>query len=106
MTPEMKAKIEAEIAKAPLVMFIKGNRDFPMCGFSARVIQVANALGCEYNDVNLMEDFDMMAAMVEFADWPTTPLIYVNGEFIGGCDITLEMFESGELQEMLNTAAA
>ncbi len=106
MTPEMKSKIETEINKAPLTIFIKGNRDFPMCGFSARVVEVANALGCEYNDVNLMEDMELMQSLAEYENWPTTPLIYVKGEFIGGCDITLEMFESGELQEMLNLDAA
>jgi len=106
MTPEMKQRIETEINKAPLTLFIKGNRDFPMCGFSARVIEVAKAVNCEYNDVNLMEDMDLMEGIAEYENWPTTPLIYVNGEFIGGCDITLEMFESGELQEALKASAA
>lgn len=93
-------KISNMVNEAPVVLFMKGEPEFPMCGFSARVVQVLNKIGVEYTAYNVLEDEDIRQGIKEFANWPTIPQLYVNGEFIGGCDIVLEMFEAGELQTL------
>ncbi len=93
--------ISETIANNDVVLFMKGNKDFPQCGFSAVVVQVLNNLGAKFHDVNVLEDMEIRQGIKEFSDWPTIPQLYVKGEFIGGCDIVKEMFQSGELQELL-----
>lgn len=101
MENSLKERIEAEIAKNDVTVFMKGEKDMPMCGFSARVVQIFNHLGVDFNAVNVLQDDALREGIKEFSMWPTIPQIYINGEFIGGCDIAIEMFQSGELQEKL-----
>lgn len=94
-------QIDELVKKDKVVLFMKGNKTFPMCGFSAAVVQILNNLGVEYSDYNILEDEQLRQGVKDYANWPTIPQLYINGEFIGGCDITKEMFQSGELQELL-----
>ena len=93
--------IAKTIAANDVVLFMKGTSRFPQCGFSAQVAQILNHLGVEYKDVNVLEDMSIREGIKTFSNWPTIPQLYVKGEFIGGCDIVLEMFQAGELQSML-----
>jgi monothiol glutaredoxin len=83
---------------------MKGTPQFPQCGFSGQVIQILDYIGAPVHGVNVLEDDEIRQGVKEFANWPTIPQLYVNGEFIGGCDITREMFQSGELASMLTEA--
>ncbi|MEM6903202.1 MAG: Grx4 family monothiol glutaredoxin [Pseudomonadota bacterium] len=96
-------QIKREVTDNNVVLFMKGTPTFPMCGFSAAVVQVMNHLGIDYHSVNVMDDPGVRQGIKEFSDWPTIPQLYVKGEFVGGCDIVREMFETGELMEMFNT---
>ena len=95
--------IENEIKSNDVVLFMKGTPVFPMCGFSAATIEVLNKLGIKYETVNVLESDEMREGIKKYSSWPTIPQLYVKEEFIGGCDIVKEMFESGELLELLNT---
>ena len=97
------AKIQEIISKNDLVLFMKGTKDFPQCGFSAVVVQILKQLGVDFVDINVLADSEIRQAIKDFSDWPTIPQLYVKGEFVGGCDITKEMFQSGELQELLKS---
>ena len=97
-------RIEKIISEHPVVLFMKGTPQFPQCGFSGQVIQILDYLGAPVHGVNVLEDAEIRQGVKEFANWPTIPQLYVNGEFIGGCDITREMFQSGELASMLTEA--
>jgi monothiol glutaredoxin len=90
-------QIKQEIAANDVVLFMKGTPDFPMCGFSSQVVQILGYLGVPYKGVNVLEDEGIRQAIKEYANWPTIPQLYVKGEFVGGCDIVREMFQSGEL---------
>ena len=96
----------AELVKSnPVVLFMKGDASFPLCGFSGRAVQVLQACGVDVKalkTVNVLEDEGIRAGIKEFSNWPTIPQLYVNGEFIGGSDIMMEMYESGELQKLVN----
>jgi len=106
--------IENEIKSQDVVVFMKGTPQFPMCGFSGQVVQILNYLEVPFKGVNVLDDMAIRDGIKSFSNWPTIPQIYVKGEFVGGCDITREMFQSGELQTFLsekgvpvkNTAAA
>ena len=95
-------RIKKEIESKDVVLFMKGSAAFPQCGFSALVVQVLSQLGTPFKDINVLEDNDIREGVKEFSNWPTIPQLYVKGEFVGGCDIIREMYESGELQDMLN----
>ncbi len=99
---DITARIQNEISSNPVVLYMKGTKDMPMCGFSAAVVQILNHLEVPFKDVNILEDAELRQGIKDFANWPTIPQLYVNGEFIGGCDIVREMHESGELQELLS----
>ena len=86
-----------------IVLFMKGTKDMPGCGFSAQVVQILNILNLDYVDIDVLNDENFKENMKKFTNWPTFPQLYVKGEFIGGCDIIKEMFDSGELLELLNT---
>ena len=86
-----------------IVLFMKGTKDMPGCGFSANVVQILNNLNVKYIDVDILHDENFKEKMKKFTNWPTFPQLYVKGEFVGGCDIVKEMFESGELLELFNT---
>lgn len=93
--------IRDQIKNNDVVLYMKGTADMPMCGFSAAVINVLKNVGVPFKDVNILENEDLRAGIKEFTDWPTIPQLYIKGEFVGGCDIVREMFESGELQALL-----
>jgi len=95
--------IKNEIASNDVVLFMKGTPVFPMCGFSASVAQVLSDLGVKFSSVNVLESDEMRNGIKQFSNWPTIPQLYIKKEFIGGCDIVKEMYESGELLELLNT---
>ena len=96
----------AELVKAnDVVLFMKGTALFPQCGFSSRAIAILDRLGATYETVDVLQDPEIRAGIKEYSDWPTVPQLYVKGEFVGGSDIMMEMFESGELQELLGAAA-
>ena len=94
-------KIDALVKANDVVLFMKGSALFPQCGFSGRVVQILDYLGVNYKDVNVLEDMALRDGIKTYTNWPTIPQLYVKGEFVGGCDIISEMFQSGELQAML-----
>ena len=95
--------IKSEITSNDVVLFMKGTPQFPMCGFSGQVVQILDYLGVTYKGINVLDDADLRQGIKDYANWPTIPQLYVKGEFIGGCDIVREMFQSGELATYLNT---
>ena len=94
-------RIRAEVEGHPVVLFMKGTPQFPMCGFSSRASQVLKQAGAQLHAVNVLQDPEVRADLPRFSDWPTFPQLFINGELIGGCDIALELYESGELARML-----
>jgi monothiol glutaredoxin len=100
--PELKAKVEQLIAENPVLLFMKGVPEAPRCGFSLRVVGVLNELGVEYGAIDVLPALQPLREVTaEVSDWQTFPQLYVNGELVGGCDIVEEMFESGELAELM-----
>ena len=97
-------RIDEAVKGHPVVIFMKGTPSFPQCGFSSRAAAALSACGEEYTYVNVLADPDVFQNLPRYANWPTFPQIYINGELIGGCDITLELFEKGELQKMIKDA--
>ena len=100
MTSPIFERIRTDIESNDVVVYMKGTAVFPQCGFSAAVVQVFSQLGVPFKDVNVLEDPELREAIKEFTNWPTLPQVYIKGDFIGGCDITLELLESGELARM------
>ncbi|MDT0498416.1 Grx4 family monothiol glutaredoxin [Algiphilus sp. W345] len=98
-------RIEKQVSENPIIVYMKGSPDFPQCGFSARVVQVLKSCGVEFAYVNIYEDEEIYRALPKYANWPTFPQLFVKGELVGGCDITLDLNESGELKKMLEEAA-
>jgi monothiol glutaredoxin len=99
-------KIKAELGSSPVVLFMKGTPDFPQCGFSAQTVAALRALGAQFKSVNIFEEPELREALKRYSNWPTYPQLYVNGELVGGCDIALEMYQSGELKKLLAGAGA
>ena len=99
-------RIQAEVETHPVVLFMKGTPQFPMCGFSSRAVQALEAAGAAggLHTVNVLEEPEIRANLPRFSNWPTFPQLFIHGELIGGCDITLELFESGELQRIVAEA--
>jgi monothiol glutaredoxin len=95
-------RIKSEIESKPVMLFMKGTPDFPQCGFSARTSQVLKSLGVEFGHVNVLAEPEVRANLPGYSNWPTFPQLFVKGELIGGCDIAVEMFESGELKKLLD----
>ena len=98
MSETVHDRIKAEITDNPVVLYMKGTPVFPQCGFSARTVQILSHVGVPFKGVNVLEDMELREGIKSFANWPTIPQLYVKGEFVGGCDIVTEMFQSGELQ--------
>lgn len=98
-------RIKKQVEENPIILYMKGSPDFPQCGFSARTVEAVKAAGVEFAYVNIYEDEAVYRALPKFANWPTFPQLYVKGELIGGCDITLDLHQSGELARMLQEAA-
>ena len=94
--------IRKAVANHDVVVFMKGTKSFPQCGFSAQVAQILAHMGVEYQDINVLEDMGIREGIKSFSQWPTIPQVYVKGEFVGGCDIVREMLEAGELTAMLD----
>lgn len=95
------SEIEREVTTNRVYLYMKGTPMMPMCGFSARVAQILQHVGVPYASTNILEDPEKRVAIKEYTDWPTIPQLYVDGEFVGGCDIVTEMFQTGELQQLL-----
>ena len=101
MDENTRQRIQTEVDTNDVLLFMKGTPVFPQCGFSAAVIQVLSHLQVKFNSVNVLEDMDIREGIKHYSDWPTIPQLYVKGEFIGGCDIIREMYETGELSTFL-----
>ena len=94
-------RIKKQVTDNPIIVYMKGSPDFPQCGFSARVVQILQHLNVPFKTANVLDDDDLRQGIKDFSNWPTVPQLYVKGEFVGGCDIVTEMFQSGELETML-----
>lgn len=101
--PKIEALIRAQIRDNPILLYMKGTPSFPVCGFSARAVQLLDHYGTKYASVNILENPEIRATLPKMANWPTFPQLYVNGELIGGCDILMEMHEAGELEAALKS---
>jgi monothiol glutaredoxin len=103
---DVNAKIDGIVKANPVVLFMKGTALFPQCGFSSRAIAILDHLGTSYETVDVLQDQEIRQGIKGYSDWPTIPQLYVNGEFVGGSDIMMEMFENGELQQLVGAPAA
>ena len=101
MSDPVVERIQSEITKNPVMLYMKGNASFPQCGFSARVVQILSHMGVAFETANVLEDANLREGVKHFSNWPTIPQLYVKGEFVGGCDIITEMFQSGELETLM-----
>ena len=100
-----KERIEQQLNEFPVLLYMKGTPDFPQCGFSAQVVGALKECQTRFAFVNILEDPELRNGLKEYSDWPTFPQLYVKGELLGGCDIVVQMYESGELKKALNEAA-
>ena len=103
---EATERIKSQINAQPVVLFMKGTPDFPQCGFSAQTVAALKAVGARFHAVNIFEDPELRDALKRYSNWPTYPQLYVNGELVGGCDIALQMYHSGELKTLIDEATA
>jgi monothiol glutaredoxin len=103
---DINQKIDSIVKASPVVLFMKGTALFPQCGFSSRAIAILEHLGTEYETVDVLQDQEIRQGIKGYSDWPTIPQLYVNGEFVGGSDIMMEMFENGELKALVNAPAS
>ncbi|AQR75459.1 Grx4 family monothiol glutaredoxin [Sphingomonas sp. LM7] len=101
MTDEVQDRIQGLVDASPVLLFMKGSPLFPQCGFSSRAIAILNHLGVEFESVDVLQDQGVRQGIKAFSDWPTIPQLYVKGEFVGGSDIMMEMYESGELAQLM-----
>ena len=99
---DVEDRIKETVTNNRVVLFMKGTPQFPQCGFSSRAIQILEACGTEYETVNVLSDMDVREGIKRYSNWPTIPQVYINGEFVGGSDILLSMYQNGELQLKLN----
>jgi monothiol glutaredoxin len=102
---DSQSRIADIVQKNDIVLFMKGTALFPQCGFSSRAVAILDRLGASYETVDVLQDQEIRQGVKEYSDWPTVPQLYVRGEFVGGSDIMMEMFESGELQELVGAKA-
>ena len=98
-------QIEEQVKKSKILVFMKGTPSFPMCGFSAATVQVLDSYNVSYESVNVLEDPAIREGIKRYSNWPTVPQVYINGEFVGGCDIVREMHANGELEPLIRAAA-
>ncbi|MEN9496243.1 MAG: hypothetical protein RLZZ516_725 [Cyanobacteriota bacterium] len=106
MDSALQARLEALVASSPIFVFMKGSKLMPQCGFSNNVVQILNSLAVPFETFDVLSDMEIRQGIKEFSNWPTIPQVYVNGEFIGGSDILIELYNSGELRETLAVALA
>lgn len=104
MDEQTRSRIQSILDENPVVLFMKGTKNFPQCGFSATVVEVLKRMDVDYKDVNILTDPELRQGIKDFANWPTIPQLYLKGEFIGGCDIVRDMFTGGELQPLFEKA--
>jgi len=103
---ELNERIKKTLESDQILLFMKGNPDFPQCGFSAQAVAALRACGAKFSAFNIFEDPDIREGLKAYSSWPTYPQLYVNGELVGGCDIVVEMYHSGELKKLLDEASA
>ena len=101
---ELEQQIKEDIEKNPIILYMKGTKEMPMCGFSNSVVQVLNHYGVDYKDINILEDPNIRIKLSEHSGWPTIPQLFVKGELIGGADITVELHQNGQLLDILDKA--
>ena len=99
-------EIKKDNSSNGVVLYMKGNKDFPMCGFSAQVVNILNAVGAEYETRDVLQDQVLRQAIKEYSNWPTLPQLYIDGKFVGGCDIVTELYNDGDLQDLLPKQSA
>ena len=104
METELRQRIENTIGQKKVVLFMKGSKNFPQCGFSAQVVSILKTKGVEFADVNILADAELREGLKEFSNWPTFPQLYVGGQLVGGCDIVRGLNESGELDQVLGVS--
>jgi monothiol glutaredoxin len=103
---DTKDRIREQLDENPVILYMKGSPDFPQCGFSAQTVAALRACGSEFSHVNILEDPELREGLKAYSNWPTFPQLFVSGELVGGCDITLEMYHSGELKGLLEKAVS
>ncbi len=106
MNKEIKDKIQGLIQSSPVMVFMTGTKLMPQCGFSNNVVQILNSIGIEFNTFDVLSDFEIREGIKEYSDWPTIPQVYLKGEFLGGSDILIEMYNSGTLKEKIEIELA
>ncbi|PNT04779.1 hypothetical protein POPTR_014G141200v4 [Populus trichocarpa] len=104
LTPALKTTLDKVVTSHKVVLFMKGTKDFPQCGFSQTVVQILKSLNVPFESVNILENELLRQGLKDYSSWPTFPQLYIDGEFFGGCDITVEAYKSGELQEQVEKA--
>ncbi|KAJ3203832.1 monothiol glutaredoxin grx5 [Dinochytrium kinnereticum] len=100
LSDDLRGRLDKAIQETPVLVFMKGTRQAPQCGFSKAVVDIMNAEGVDYKTVNVLADEEVRSGIKEYSSWPTIPQVYVKGEFVGGCDIVMSMFKSGELEKL------
>jgi monothiol glutaredoxin len=106
MTPEVQTRIQDLVNNNKILVFMKGSKLMPQCGFSNNTVQILNSLGAPYETVDVLQDPDIRQGVKEYSNWPTIPQVYINGEFVGGSDVLIELYQQGELQQMVEVAIA
>ncbi|MBD0361918.1 MAG: Grx4 family monothiol glutaredoxin [Coleofasciculus sp. C3-bin4] len=106
MTPELKERIDNLVKQHKILVFMKGNKLMPQCGFSNNVVQILNTLGVPFDTVDILEDSELRQGIKEYSNWPTIPQVYIDGEFVGGSDVMIELYQKGELQQLVEVALA
>ena len=106
MTPELKQKIDNLLAQNKIMVFMKGTKLMPQCGFSNNVVQILNTLGVPFETVDILADQEIRQGIKEYSTWPTIPQVYIDGKFVGGSDILIELYQKGELQQLVEVALA
>ncbi|AFW96770.1 MULTISPECIES: Grx4 family monothiol glutaredoxin [Nostocales] len=106
MTPELKERIDTLVEENKIMVFMKGNKLMPQCGFSNNVVQILNTLGVPFETLDILADQEIRQGIKEYSNWPTIPQVYINGQFVGGSDILIEMYNKGELQELVEVTLA
>ncbi|XP_058102622.1 monothiol glutaredoxin-S7, chloroplastic isoform X2 [Magnolia sinica] len=104
LTPELKSSLDKVVTSHKVILFMKGSRDFPQCGFSNTVVQILKSLNVPFETLDILQNEMLRQGLKEYSNWPTFPQLYIDGEFFGGCDITVDAYKSGELQELLEKA--
>lgn len=106
MTPELKEKIDNLVQQNKILVFMKGNKLMPQCGFSNNVVQILNTLGVPFETIDVLSDYEIRQGIKEYSNWPTIPQVYIDGQFVGGSDILIELYQKGELQQLVEVALA